>query len=490
MSFDFINTTEQLVGHTALSLLSGRLVLPRDDVRHSEPAIHPEIAPLENQWLKVQWNRSGSSPHMAFASEQMIDELAHAANMDPIAFRLLNLTTGTNGNLPPEDEQISSTLLPLLNAVTKAANWTAEGGRLEPLRCDGVVTGRGFAWFYDNSEGTNSQAATVVDLEVNKKTGKIVVKHVYQGVSAGLIISPGLVENQIVGAMNYIASRTLVEQLRFSKTNVTSLDWVELPDPPVQGRPQGDSGGRAAHRSAAARSQASPSAWPPRQRSRTPSSTRQECGCGKPRSRPPRCGRRSRRPTWPEAQARAQRLPAPRHAKQLGSRGAPGRLTQPGRPAIAASEGEDVRFGRRGRADEAVRGARRRSEGCFGGRGARPCLRGRSGAPALCSSLVCHWSCAMIRPPTAIRRLLSSPASHRSASAFQASRSKKTYMSPICCSDPVPATAGAQTRCSVVCRPSMNVTPSVVNDASCSRANLTSSPSHSCTLRVMLSSTV
>ena len=115
-----------------------------------------------------------------------------------------------------------------MNAVTKAANWQPKVAASN-LSTANVVTGRGFAWFYDNAEGTNSQAATVADVQVNKTTGKVVVKHIYQGISSGLIINPGLVENQIVGAMSYIASRVTVEDLRFTNTHVTSLDWVSYP---------------------------------------------------------------------------------------------------------------------------------------------------------------------------------------------------------------------------------------------------------------------
>jgi nicotinate dehydrogenase subunit B len=228
VSWNQINTTEQLVG-TPLppSVISG-WYYPATMYNIPNQRYLLKSLPLANHWLKTQWNRSGSSPHMAFASEQMIDELAHTAGMDPLAFRLQNLTRGTNSNLPPEDALISSTLLPLMNAVTKAANWQPKVAASN-LSDANVVTGRGLAWFYDNSEGTQAQAATVADVEVNKKTGKIVVKHIYQGVSAGLIINPGLVENQIVGAMNYITSRTLVEEVRFTKTHVMSLDWVSYP---------------------------------------------------------------------------------------------------------------------------------------------------------------------------------------------------------------------------------------------------------------------
>jgi nicotinate dehydrogenase subunit B len=148
--------------------------------------------------------------------------------MDPVAFRRENVTDALNTQLPPADASVRSTLLPLMDAVVKAANWQPRvaASRLSDAT---VVRGRGFAWFYDDAEGTSAQAATVADVEVNKKTGKVTVKHVDQGLSAGLIVSPGLVENQIVGAMNYIASRTVVEELRFTRSRVTSLDWVSYP---------------------------------------------------------------------------------------------------------------------------------------------------------------------------------------------------------------------------------------------------------------------
>ena len=64
---------------------------------------------------------------------------------------------------------------------------------------------------------------------MNKKTGKITVKHVYQAFSAGLLVYPGGVENQIVGGITQILSRLLVEQFRYSQTSVTSSDFVTYP---------------------------------------------------------------------------------------------------------------------------------------------------------------------------------------------------------------------------------------------------------------------
>jgi len=172
--------------------------------------------PLPGNWVKVDWMRAGSSPHATFAAEQVIDELAAAAGMDAVAFRRQNVTTTA----------AAKQLLPVLDAVTAAADWqpkVAGSNRSDAT----VVSGRGIAWA--NTYGPGEAAAAIADIDVNKKTGKITVKHIYTAYSAGLSVNPGLVENQIVGGTTQIVSRVLVEQYRYSKTNVTSLDFVSYP---------------------------------------------------------------------------------------------------------------------------------------------------------------------------------------------------------------------------------------------------------------------
>ena len=48
----------------------------------------------------------------------------------------------------------------------------------------------------------------MADVEVNKETGKIAVKHLYGALDAGLTVNPGLVENQMVGLLMQGTSRT------------------------------------------------------------------------------------------------------------------------------------------------------------------------------------------------------------------------------------------------------------------------------------------
>jgi nicotinate dehydrogenase subunit B len=166
--------------------------------------------PLQGNWIKADWMRLGNGAHTTFAGEQVIDELARAANMDPVAFRIQN-ASATSTTQP---------MLTVLNAVTQAARWQSKvpGSNLSN---GNIVMGRGIAWA--------PQAAAIADVTVNKTTGKVTVTHVYQAFSAGLIVYPEGVENQMVGGITQILSRLLTEQYRYNKTNVTSLDWVSYP---------------------------------------------------------------------------------------------------------------------------------------------------------------------------------------------------------------------------------------------------------------------
>jgi CO/xanthine dehydrogenase Mo-binding subunit len=180
--------------------------------------------PLIGNWTKVHWMRAGSGPHLTFAGEQVMDELAHAAKMDPVAFRIQNIVQGNDWSKGLNHDQF----LAVLNAVTKAANWQPRVAASN-LSDANIVTGRGVAWSNVDGATTLAQTASIADIEVNKKTGKITVKHVYEAASAGLAIYPGGIENQIVGGVTQILSRLLTEQYRYNRTNVTSGDFVGYP---------------------------------------------------------------------------------------------------------------------------------------------------------------------------------------------------------------------------------------------------------------------
>jgi nicotinate dehydrogenase subunit B len=169
--------------------------------------------PLTNNFFKTSTLRAPNAPQSAFASEQLIDELAYAAKIDPYEFRLKNIST-TDQNRWKD----------VLVGVAKLASWQPKVAASN-LSDANVVKGRGIGL------GTfaGSQAGVVADIEVNKKTGKIRVLHAYTTQVSGLGVSIEGLESQMMGSMIMGASRTLYETVAFDKKRVTGLDWATYP---------------------------------------------------------------------------------------------------------------------------------------------------------------------------------------------------------------------------------------------------------------------
>jgi nicotinate dehydrogenase subunit B len=161
-------------------------------------------------YLKGAWLRSPLDLSFSFTSEQAIDQLAFLLKMDPYEFRRNNV----------KDVH----WLGVLDAAAKAAQWMPRPAASKLAQAK-IVTGRGIGM------GTHlaSYGAAVAEIEVNKETGKVVAKHLYGAVDAGLVVNPGNVESQISGQLVQTASRMFHEEVTFSKTNVTSLDWASYP---------------------------------------------------------------------------------------------------------------------------------------------------------------------------------------------------------------------------------------------------------------------
>jgi CO/xanthine dehydrogenase Mo-binding subunit len=177
--------------------------------------------PVMNNYFKTGALRAPEGPQDAFAYEQLIDELAYAANMDPYLFRVQNITKLNDPNLPwfYTDRWLGS-----LNAAAKAANWQPRVAN-SVKQTGNVVVGRGISI----TTHSWSTSGVVAEIEVNKKTGKIVAKHLYISQDAGLTVNPALVENQLIGGAMQGVSKALLEEVTFDKSRVTSLDWVTYP---------------------------------------------------------------------------------------------------------------------------------------------------------------------------------------------------------------------------------------------------------------------
>jgi nicotinate dehydrogenase subunit B len=171
--------------------------------------------PLYGGALKCNFLRAPNAPQQFFASEQIVDEMAHAVNMDPIAFRKRNIDPTS---------VIGARYLAVMDGATIAAGWKPKVAASNVQSGD-VVHGRGYGFgLY-----ANSQVGIVADVTVNKTTGKVVANHLYIAQNNGVTIGPQLIGNQMTGSAIQGLSRVMWEQPSWTKERITSLDWVSYP---------------------------------------------------------------------------------------------------------------------------------------------------------------------------------------------------------------------------------------------------------------------
>jgi CO/xanthine dehydrogenase Mo-binding subunit len=168
---------------------------------------------LETTPFRPSWIRTPGRMQNTYANECFLDELAAAANADPIDFRLKYLD--------PADTRGIETL----NRVAALAKWEK---RPSPQRATGnVVKGRGVS--YVKYELARTYVAVVAEVEFDRAAGTIKVPRVYMAHDCGQIINPDGLRNQLEGNVTQMVSRTLIEELKFDRSHVTSLDWKSYP---------------------------------------------------------------------------------------------------------------------------------------------------------------------------------------------------------------------------------------------------------------------
>jgi CO/xanthine dehydrogenase Mo-binding subunit len=146
-----------------------------------------------------------------FANESFIDEIAASAGADPIEFRLRNLKDARGAEC--------------IDRCVRLSKWTPRKTR--PRDAGDIVRGRGFS--YTKYELARTYIALVADVEVNRRTGEVRVTNVYCAHDCGQIINPDGLKNQIEGNIVQTVSRTLIEELKFDRARVTSVDWASYP---------------------------------------------------------------------------------------------------------------------------------------------------------------------------------------------------------------------------------------------------------------------
>ena len=192
--------------------LNTGLISQNGDPPYSAESIQVIAHWLKDAPLRPAPIRSPGKPANCFAVESFVDELAAAAGVDPIEFRLRGLKD------PRAIEVIKRTA-----AMMK---WQPQAYQLASTN-SAIARGRGFAYIhYKHSE---SYVGMGMEVAVERATGRIAVERVACAHDCGQIINPDGVRAQIEGSILQTISRVLMEEVMFDRSRVLSVDWASYP---------------------------------------------------------------------------------------------------------------------------------------------------------------------------------------------------------------------------------------------------------------------
>jgi nicotinate dehydrogenase subunit B len=155
--------------------------------------------------LRVSALRGLGAYMNVFSIESFMDELAAAARVDPVAFRLRHL----------DDPRAVA----VVRAVAQRFGWDAfarSRGR-----------GRGFA--FARYKNLAAYCAIAMEVEVERESGEIRVGRVVAAVDSGEAVNPDGIANQIEGGIVQSLSWTLFESVTWDARRITSRDWGRYP---------------------------------------------------------------------------------------------------------------------------------------------------------------------------------------------------------------------------------------------------------------------
>ena len=156
--------------------------------------------------------RSPGKPANLFAVECFTDELAAAAGIDPIAFRLRGLRNPRG--------------IELIQRVATMMKWQT---RPSPGADTSAAVARGRGVSYVHYKHAETLVAMGIEVAVERASGAIKVERVFCAHDCGQIINPDGVHAQVEGAILQTISRVLMEEVKFDRSHVSSVDWSSYP---------------------------------------------------------------------------------------------------------------------------------------------------------------------------------------------------------------------------------------------------------------------
>ncbi|WP_342249185.1 xanthine dehydrogenase family protein molybdopterin-binding subunit [Sphingomonas sp. OTU376] len=156
--------------------------------------------------LRVSALRSLGAHLNVFTIESMLDELARAGGVDPLAFRLAHM----------QDDRARAVMIEAAGRFGWSHRPAGDGRR---------GCGMAFARY----KNIGAYCAIAMEVEVEPETGVITVHRVHAAVDAGQPASPDGIRNQVEGGIIQSLSWATREAVSFDATRRTSFDWGSYP---------------------------------------------------------------------------------------------------------------------------------------------------------------------------------------------------------------------------------------------------------------------
>jgi CO/xanthine dehydrogenase Mo-binding subunit len=213
----------QLMGTRRPKPAAGNASSPSDmySIPNRRTAGHVVRMPLVHETpLRTGNLRDPNGPQITFATESFIDELAAAAKADPVAFRLRLLHAGVSD----DSGHKRARSIACVKAAAEAYGWDPRPSPKGREATD-VLAGRGIAYSFRNQ----TVVAQIVEVEVNRQTGRVWVKRIVCAHDCGLVINPEGLRRTVECGMLHSLSRALHEEVQFDGEKTTGVDWISHP---------------------------------------------------------------------------------------------------------------------------------------------------------------------------------------------------------------------------------------------------------------------
>ena len=172
--------------------------IPSYDIPAKRVTEHMVQAPVRTSSL-----RGLGGPVNTYANECFVDELAELAEMDPVAFRLAQIS--------------DPRAIAVVTRTAEMAGWAKRGP---------AGTGRGLGFAYCRYRDRGAYVAAAVALSVDTE---VRLERMWCVTDCGQVINPDGAKNQLEGGMIMAASWALKEQVRFGGRGIVTTTWDDYP---------------------------------------------------------------------------------------------------------------------------------------------------------------------------------------------------------------------------------------------------------------------